>query len=323
MKHARTARGIVISILSAFAFCLLISANVSLAYPTIISPANGSNVGGTTVTFSWYAEAGATDYYFIIATDSSFYNVVYDGWLGNAGGIQLSGFPDNGQVYYWAVGSDTGGISNTYYFINGPSAAPSTPSLSSPSNGSTVNGTTVQFRWSQASRANDYYLVVATDSGFTDVVYSDWIGNYVGINLSGLPDNGQTFYWQVAANNDLGSTFSSTWHFKNGPSAAPATPSLSSPTNGSTVNGATVQFRWAQASRANDYYLVVGTDSGFTDVIFSDWVGNYTGVSITGFPDNGQTFWSSSGGPRPAAPMIITSLSEQTRVLRTLFSLTG
>ena len=73
-------------------------------------------------------------------------------------------------------------------------AAPATPSQISPWNGSNVGGTAIAFSWSSSTGATNYYFQLARDSGFTNVAFAGWIGNYVGVTISGLPDNGQAFY---------------------------------------------------------------------------------------------------------------------------------
>jgi PKD repeat protein len=266
------------------------------ATPTLSSPTNGSNVSGTTVSFNWNPAARAIDYYLQVARDAGFTNIVYGAWVGNYIGVNLSGFPDNGQTYYWRVAAwnslGTSNYSATWSFVNGPSAPPAVPNLISPVNSANVSGTTISFGWSQAARAIDYYLQVATDEGFTNIIYGEWIGNYTGVNLSGFPDNGQTYYWRVAAWNSLGSSsYSSAWSFVNGPSALPDIPTLSLPANSSNAGGTTITFQWNPAARAADYYLEIATDTGFTDVVFGQWIGNYIGVDVTGFPDNGQTYY--------------------------------
>src|SRR5262249_8857752 len=150
----------------------------------------------------------------------------------------------------------TSNYSTTYYFTNGPSAAPATPTLASPGSGAKIDGSAVTFQWIQSMRASNYRLQIAIDSGFSNVVFDEWIGNYIGIQLTGLPDNGQQFYWRVAAENSIGSSaFSSSSYFTNGPSAAPSTPSLLTPSNGANSSGAYVTFYWNQTPRANDYRL--------------------------------------------------------------------
>lgn len=265
------------------------------AVPVPSYPGYGANVSGTTVALQWGQAARATNYYLQVATDSGFTNPIVDEWIGNYIGVNLN-LLDDGQVYYWRVAAGnslgTSSYSTTYYFTNGPSAVPVTPGLTSPGNGTKINGSIVIFQWTQAARANDYRLQLALDSGFTEVVFDEWLGNYIGIQLTGLPDNGQQFYWRVAAGNSLGSSgFTTGWNFVNGPSAVPAVPSMSSPTNGSVASGSSLILYWNPAQRANDYRVQLAIDSGFNNVVFDEWIGNYIGIQLNGFRDIGDQFY--------------------------------
>jgi len=142
-------------------------------------------------------------------------------------------------------------------------AAPAAPQLDYPSNGMNAGGTVIPFRWQQVDGAYNYYLQVATDAGFTNVIFGSWVGNYIGIDMSGFPDNGRTYYWRVAPGNSLGSSnYSGTWSFVTGPSDIPDIPVLTSPLDNANVQGTTIEFRWEPAARANDYYFEVATDAG-------------------------------------------------------------
>jgi len=266
------------------------------ATPALSSPANGTQVNGTVIAFRWNPSARASNYYLQVATDAGFSSVIFEQWVGNFLGIDLTGFPDDGQRYHWrvAAGNALGSsfFSGAWSLLNGPSSAPATPVLNSPANGAQVNGTVIAFRWNAAARANNYYLEVGTDAAFTSIIFGQWVGNFLGIDLTGFPDNGQRYYWRVASGNALGSSiFSGAWSVVNGPSGLPATPTLSLPADGSNVAGAAVPFRWNAAAGASDYFLQVATDSGFTSVIFGQWVGNFLGIDLTGFPDDGQGYY--------------------------------
>jgi hypothetical protein len=78
-------------------------------------------------------------------------------------------------------------------------ALPAAPQLDYPWNGMNVGGTVIPFRWDAVYGAYDYYLQVATDSSFTNVIYGSWVGDYIGVDLSGFPDTGQIYYWRVVA----------------------------------------------------------------------------------------------------------------------------
>jgi len=69
------------------------------------------------------------------------------------------------------------------------------------------------FSWNAASQARQYYLEVATDAGFVDVVYSAWVDDTSatsGVALQPL----STYFWRVYASNTCGEgAVSSTFSF--------------------------------------------------------------------------------------------------------------
>jgi hypothetical protein len=106
--------------------------------PTLSFPANGSNVAGTSVTYSWNTSAGATNYRITVSTssnitDTSKYKISFP--VGNATEYTNKGYTNNGATYYWWVnaGNSFGWASqsqvfaNGYSFINGGTATHSSP----------------------------------------------------------------------------------------------------------------------------------------------------------------------------------------------------
>ncbi len=82
-------------------------------------------------------------------------------------------------------------------------ASPGAPSLTSPANGATGVSYTPTFQWSAASQASAYDLEVATDSGFTNIIYATTVSgtsHKIALSLSSLT----TYYWRVSADNTCG-----------------------------------------------------------------------------------------------------------------------
>jgi hypothetical protein len=266
--------------------------------PILVSPQGESVVNGTSISFEWMRVI-ADSYHLMVATDSSFNNRIFDQNIGNYIGISLNGFPDNGTQYWWRVVANNqygSVLSDSHSFINGPSAPPSTPSLSSPGNGANATGSQVSFQWNSAARATDYHLQLALDSGFNDISFDSPLGgNYSGIDLSGMPDNGTEFWWRIKAGNSRGwSNWSTAWHFTNVPSASPVTPNLDSPVNGSNVAASDITFRWNPTARASTYQFQLSLTSDFNNdnlLIDSEVSYPYIGIVINGLPDNGWEFW--------------------------------
>ncbi|MCP4610042.1 MAG: hypothetical protein GY845_15145, partial [Planctomycetes bacterium] len=96
-------------------------------------------------------------------------------------------------------------------------------------NGSNAGGEYLDFSWSSAKRATDYKLQIASDSGFSNLIYDQWLGGqYIGVNnLGSFPDIGEQYWWRVKARNSLGEgSWSNEWSFINGPSN-PCSPPVS------------------------------------------------------------------------------------------------
>jgi hypothetical protein len=92
-----------------------------------------------------------------------------------------------------------------------PDAFPGSSMAVSPADGS-YGASTQTFQWSEASNAGAYRLLIATDAEFQTIV-KDQSG--IGQNayfVSGLED-GERYYWKVAAVNDNGYTFSNTYRY--------------------------------------------------------------------------------------------------------------
>ena len=251
-----------------------------------ISPPSGA---GPEIVLNW-SSARANDYHLQVATDpnytSYFGGPIVDEWTGNYSGMYLN-TPDDGTTIYWRVQAKNS-LGTTAYssssFTNGPSAAPPAPTLAVPANGANAPGTQVLLEWTEAPRANDYQLQVATDAGFAELVFDEWVGDYVGVYLD-FDDDGTTYYWRVAARNSLGSSPYSSAYFVNGYLDAP---SLIIPFPGDNEGGGTVSFQWTLVAKADNYRLLVTSESG--SVFFDQWLGDYDGVDLPGFPDIGGTY---------------------------------
>lgn len=100
-------------------------------------------------------------------------------------------------------------------------AAPNAPILSAPSNGATNIPVLPTFAWSAVAGASGYFLEVATDAGFNNVVYSTTVATNSHALPAINPLNYDTVYhWRVSSENLCGSTTSSVFTF-----ATIATPS--------------------------------------------------------------------------------------------------
>ena len=147
-------------------------------------------------------------------------------------------------------------------FIYG--SPPPTPTLATPTNGSTVQDLTPTFDWSDATGATSYTILLDNNSDFSSPSINTTAATSTytpGTNLTA-----GTYYWKVLATNSAGSSsYTTAWSvIVQAPITPPPTPTLATPTNGSTVQDLTPTFDWSDATGATSYTILVDNNSDFS-----------------------------------------------------------
>ncbi len=249
--------------------------------PALSSPANGATVSGTSITFQWNASAGATKYWLEIYGGGGYF---YDANVGNVTSKEVTGFPNDGTIYYWRVfaGNDAGwNPSSRRSFTN--VGLPPPPALSSPANGTTVSGTSITFQWNASTGATRYWLEIYGGGRY---FYDANVGNVTSKQVNGFPSDGTTYRWRVLPGNAAGwNSNCPRWSFTNVRPLPP--PVLSSPANGATVPGTSITFQWNASAGATKYWLEIYGGGGY---FYDANVGDVTSKEVTGFPNDGTTY---------------------------------
>ncbi|GAB4578673.1 MAG: hypothetical protein Fur0022_14090 [Anaerolineales bacterium] len=89
-------------------------------------------------------------------------------------------------------------------------AVPGVPTPTSPANGATGVGLVPTLQWSAATNAQSYEVDIATDSGFSNLVYTASGIETTQHTLGAALDPVTTYYWRVRANNACGDGTNST-----------------------------------------------------------------------------------------------------------------
>ena len=191
--------------------------------------------------------------------------------------------------------------------LGGWASASAAPSMTSPASGSVLSGSSVNFSWAANGVAvTQWWLSVGKTVGGTDYLSQDQ-GSATSKTLSGLPVDGRTVYVRLwyklggiwvsldytykAASSSGGGT---------GTGGGSTTPALSSPTLGSVLSGASVDFSWsANGVAVTQWWLSVGKTVGGTDYLSQDQ-GSATSKTVSGLPVDGSTvyvrLWYKLGG---------------------------
>ncbi len=182
----------------------------------------GTTSTSTTVAFNWTIgtaadpESSITGYSLQVSTSTAFSTFIFNGDVGNVLTKSITGCT-NGQTYYARVRAKNNvGLYSSYSSASdgiliqlpdttAPIGTPSTPT----DQGTTSTSSSLIFNWTQGTAADaesgiaGYYLQVASDTGFANLIHNADIGNVLTYTLTG-GINGSTYYARVRAKNGVG-----------------------------------------------------------------------------------------------------------------------
>lgn len=186
---------------------VILKFNGIAAQPQLISPANDSNQAGTSVSFSWSGVPYSSNDYFLKLYDDDTlkYSIGDPIPITSSTQVTLAPFQNDGRPYYWRIETNNSLYLGDYF--NGRSAARSftngtawAPHLRAPRDGEVVSSTggTVTFEWFPFQTTTQYYLQIAADANFSNVLWGDWVN---GTSKSlGFTDTNVEYFWRVLPN---------------------------------------------------------------------------------------------------------------------------
>ncbi len=268
-----------------------VTATAALPTPAVmVSPANGSVLGGTSSAFTWNAGAGATAFALYIGSAPGVFDI-----FAKAEGVSLSdtvnSLPADGSTVYVRLYSYIGGawIFNSYTYT----AADQRARLTSPANGSAMASSTATFTWSAGTGATAYAVYVGSNPGGADI-YAKTEGTSLSDTVSNLPADGSTFYVTL-------------YSYINGKwlpisylyTSADLRSQMSSPAAGTALGSTTSTFNWNSSAGATAYLLYVGSSPGGAD-IYAKVEGGSLSDTVNNLPADGRTvyvtLWSQING---------------------------
>ncbi|MCI0603409.1 M12 family metallo-peptidase [bacterium] len=271
----------------------------SSGVPSPVSPANGSTGISTTATLDWSAASNATSYRVEVATDSSFNNIVRSQSTTGTSWAITPGLA-TGTTYWWHVRGENScsqsAFSQTWTFQTKQCSTPAAPALVSPANGAAGTTTAPALDWSASTGATSYYVQVAGDTSFGNVVRAQTVSGTTW-TISPSLANATNYWWRVRAENScVNGSFTQAWNFqtKSAGCTLPSVPSLISPSNGSTGISTSATLKWTSASGATSYEIQVAADSAFSNFVRS---AKTSGTSWTVSPGltPGKYYWRVRG----------------------------
>jgi len=286
-----------ISIVVALLIVCLNTAFAQSSQGAITSPAPGSTLSGSSVTFTWTAGTGATQYWLDVGSTPGGQQYT-TGNLGDVLTTTVNGLPEDGSTIYVTLYSLVNGnwLSNAYTYtaFNAAAAAPGV--ITSPAPSSTLTGSSVTFIWTAGTGATQYWLDVGSTPGGQQYTTGN-LGDVLTTTVNGLPEDGSTIYvtlYSLVNGNWLSNAYSYT-----ALNAAAAGGVITSPAPSSTLTGSSVTFIWTAGTGATQYWLDVGSTPGGQQYTTGN-LGDVLTTTVNGLPEDGSmiyvTLYSLIGG---------------------------
>jgi hypothetical protein len=273
--------------------------NTGGALGVITTPAPGSILPGSTVTFTWTAGTYATAYWLDAGNVPGGNQYYQSGNLGNVLTTTANGLPTDGSTVYVTLYSLVGGqwMANAYTYTAFSSAG-ALGVITTPAPGSMLPGSTVTFNWTAGTYATAYWLDAGNVPGGNQYYQSGNLGNVLTTAANGLPTDGSTVY--VTLYSLVGTQWLSNAYTYTAFSSAGALGVMQTPTPGSTLSGTVATFTWSAGSGATAYWLDIGNVPGGNQYYQSGNLGNILTTTVYSLPANGSeiyvTLYSLVGG---------------------------
>lgn len=302
--------------------------DLGIAKAAMTSPTEGSELGGSSVTFAWTAGTGVSQYRLWIGTTLGG-NALYNQSTGTNQTVTVGGLPTDGSRLYVRLNSYIGGTwwYNDYLYIaSSPAAAPAAMTVPA-SNGDTLAGSSFTFAWSRGLNVSQYRIWVGTMVGSNNIS-NQGTSLLQSATVTGLPTDGSTIYVRLFSYLDGAWTYVDyqyvTTNIDHG-EATMTTPAV----NGATLTGSSYTFAWNMGTNVSQYRLWVGTTLGGTQ-IYNRSTGLTRSATVTGLPTNGSTIYvrlnsyiggvwyyrsyqyaAFSGAPQTSPPVLMSAVSRK------------
>ncbi|GAB1373012.1 hypothetical protein MASR1M45_30760 [Candidatus Kapaibacterium sp.] len=259
---------------------------ISLATPTLTSPANQTNNVSINTTLNWNTVNNATSYTVVLSKTDDFSNVVLNQeTVSNT--LNLIGL-DYFTNYYWRVKANTSDTSSNWSSTFRFKTLEQTIVLIEPANNASNVKKSSKFLWNKLFTANKYQLQVSKISDFSSL-YASLITQDTTYNVAIY--NSTKYFWKIRGiyGNDT-TSWSSVNNFTTKDSLV--IPNLTNPSNGSEISEIPFNFEWVNVNYASNYRIQISTTSNFNSVIYDNWqVSNQLSSSTPQLNFNTIYYW--------------------------------
>ena len=252
---------------------------------TMTSPSAASVLGTTSVTFTWAAGQGTTEYNLWLGLSGPGSSSLYaSGWLTTTSAT-VPTIPGKGATVYARLYSMVDGVQvyNDYVYTEKGAATMSTPAP-----GSTLGATGATFTWTKGYGASTYQLFLGTTGLGSSDIYSSVPLTATSVTVPSIPANGSTVYARLTTTiNGLPQFYDYTYT-----ESAPAPATMSTPVQGSTLGVSNVKFTWNAGIDATEYNLYVGLSGPGSSSLYAAGWSAAMSATVPSLPAKGATVYA-------------------------------
>ncbi len=247
----------------------------------IVSPVNGTNLGATSVNFTWNTAVGASAYALYMGSAPGVFDI-YAKFEGTSLSDTVNNLPADGSTVYVRLYSYINGtwLYNSYIYT----AADNRARLTSPANGTAMTSTSVALTWSTGTGVGAYALYVGSSPGAADI-YAKAEGTSLTDTVSNLPADGRTIYVTLYSYIN-GKWLPVSYNY----TAVDNRTQMASPAGGAALTGTTATFNWNASTGASAYALYVGNTPGAHD-LYAKAEGSSLTDTVNSLPSDGRTIY--------------------------------
>lgn len=268
------------------------TASFNVIQPSLYSPANGSTLTGSSVTFYWTEYPGATNYWLDLGSTQYGNNYEQTGSLSSSTlSYTVNNLPTDGSTVWatwWYYVSGSWHYSEYSYTASGGGSPKGV--ITSPPPNSTLTGSTVNFIWTLGSGATNYWIDAGNTPGGNQYFQSGPLGNVNHGTVTGLPTDGSMVY--VTLFTYVGGQWLNNQYTYTAFSLSGSGGVITTPPNNSTLTGSTVTFNWTAGAGASAYWLDIGSTAGGSNYYNSGNLGNVLTTTASGLPTDGSTVYA-------------------------------
>jgi sugar lactone lactonase YvrE len=160
--------------------------------PAMSSPAPGSTLASSNVTFTWTAGVGATNYTLLLGTAIGSGNL-YNSGQTTATSAAVTGLQTKGATIHARLLAQIAGVwyHTDYIYTEATSTA---ATMISPTPGNTLGASGVTFTWTSGNLVTSYALLLGTNGPGSGSLYNSGLTGNTSVTVSKLPSSGIKIY---------------------------------------------------------------------------------------------------------------------------------